>query len=73
MKDDRNKLIKLLTRTEVLRKRGLNVKKRVAKTKNRWYNMVQNQIEIFKRKAETGGEKEKIAYMNLLRQRKLLT
>ncbi len=73
MKDDRDKLIKLLSHTEVLRKRGLNVKKGVAKTKNRWYNMVQNQIEIFKRKAETGGEKEKTAYTNLLRQRKLLT
>lgn len=73
MKDDRDKLIKLLARTEVLRKSGLDVKKKIDKTKNNWHNLVQNQIEILRRKAERGSKKDEIAYMNLLRQRKLLT
>lgn len=73
MENNTDKLINLLARAEVLRKRGLGVKEKIGKAKNTFYDMAQNQLEILRRKAGREGEKEKVAYLNLLKQRRLLT
>lgn len=73
MKDTTDKLQKLLARIAVLHNRTDDAQGVLAKARVRWHDRVQNQIEIARRRAETGGPKEQTAYQNLIRARRLLT
>ncbi len=37
-----------------------------------WHDKLQNKLEILRRKAQRGGEKEKTAYLQLVEHKKML-
>ncbi len=73
MYDSREELIKQISKANVMRRHCDRIADKIGKTKEKWSHMLQNKLEIFRRKAQRGGEKEQTAYMKLIQQKKLLT
>ena len=72
MTDSREALIKQISKANVMRRHCDRIADAVKKTKNNWHDKLQNKLEIMRRKAQRGGEKERTAYLQLVAQKKLL-
>jgi len=72
MEDSKERLYELLAEAKILREKAEKAEKKINQTRNKWYNLLQNQIEIMSRKAQQGNKKSQIAFLNMLLNRRTL-
>ena len=70
--ENKDKLLRLISKANVFQRNCRETDKIIKITKNKWFNILQNKLEIMQRKAQRGGDKEKTAYMKLVEQKKFL-